>query len=73
MSNKWEVIVGNVGTVYEGSNGFKARQEYSAYVAISKKNTGRAGGESVFLMKNGEPDVEHIGPVDLQEYERSIT
>lgn len=59
--NQWEVLVGNVGLAHEGYNGKEARKEYAAYVRISKSGGGRAGGETVTLIKNGEPVREHVG------------
>jgi len=65
MKNKWEVIVGNVGSVYLGSNGFDARKHYNQYVYLSKHNHGRAGGEPVTLMKNDEIELEY-NPVNKE-------
>lgn len=53
--NYWEVVVGNVGFVYEGTNGFKARALYNQYVNISATHeSSRAYNESVTLFKNGD-------------------
>ena len=52
--SRWEVIVGNVGAVYDGPNGFEAIKAYGEYVAISKAGEGRAGYEPVYLMRNRE-------------------
>ena len=60
-THKWEVIVGNVGTVYDNKNGFKARQTYYEYVRQSKAAHGRASGEPVCLTRDGEPHLEHEG------------
>ena len=57
----YEVIVSNIGTVYEGTNGFKAIREYNAYVGISKRSIGRAAGERVTMLRDGEIHKEHIG------------
>jgi hypothetical protein len=51
---KFEVIVGNVGTVYGGNSFMTAMAEFSAYVKISKTGKGRAAGEPVTMMHNGE-------------------
>ena len=64
INNTWEVIVGNVGKIYSGTNGFEAIKEYNAYVHISKSGLGRAGGEDVILFKNGEPHKEFFGTVN---------
>ena len=55
----WQVIVGNIGTVYDGANGFTARQDYDAYVGLSRAPYGRASGESVVLFRGGEIELEH--------------
>ena len=47
---QYQVIVGNVGTVYSGPSKRMARREYTAYVRISKAGVGRAGDENVTLM-----------------------
>jgi hypothetical protein len=51
----WEVIVGNVGTVYRGPHPVTARLEYNMSVALAGRPFGRYSGESVDLWKNGEP------------------
>ena len=51
---KYEVIVGNVGTIYQGDNLASARKEYKAYVKISKEGYGRAGNEEVTLFDGGD-------------------
>ena len=66
MKNNWETIVGNVGTVYTGTNGFEARKTYSQYVAISKNGLGHAGHENVTLMKNDEPYLEYVPSVEVR-------
>lgn len=53
-SHLWEVIVGNIGTVYSGTNGFEANTTFQTYVGQSNSGYGRAGGEDVTLMKDGE-------------------
>ena len=64
---RWEVIVGNVGTVFDGTRESAARQAYKDYVIKSKSGNGRAGGEDVTLMKNGEPVDEHFGSNGVME------
>lgn len=56
-----QVIVGNIGTVYSGSNNKEAARVYKEYISQSKSNYGRAGGEDVTWMKNGEPHKEFTG------------
>ncbi len=59
----YAVIVGNVGTVYNGSSLKEAKKAYLDYVKISVSGNGRAGGESVNLLdeKTGEMLMEHFG------------
>jgi hypothetical protein len=49
-----DVIVGNIGTVYSGSNRAIAILLFIDYVAASKGGVGRAGDEDVTLMEDGE-------------------
>jgi hypothetical protein len=60
----YEVVVGNVGKVYEGSNYKSALRAYGNYVRASQLGHGRAGGESVSLWKDNEPIKEHVGRID---------
>ena len=55
----WEVIVGNVGTVFMGENGFNAIKTYNKCIASSKSGYGRMSGESVYLIKDGEINKEY--------------
>jgi len=52
--NEYQVIVGNVGTVYDGKNKRDAMRTYKAYVIRAILPNGRAAGASVYLMANGE-------------------
>ena len=51
----YQVIVGNIGTVYDGDCLEKATATYNEYVEQSQSGTGRAGNEEVTLFKSGEP------------------
>ena len=57
----WTTIVGNVGTVYEGTNGFTAKQLYEYWVRLSKGSQGRASGEPVTLLRDDEIHKQHDG------------
>jgi len=59
MNHNYQVIVGNVGTVYEGTNGFTATRDYNSYVGISKRGIGRAGNEPVTMIKDDEIHKEY--------------
>ena len=55
------LIVGNIGTVYRGTNGFEAMKQYGQYVALSKAPHGRASGENVTLFCDDEIKREFVG------------
>jgi hypothetical protein len=59
----YEVIVGNIGTVYSGDNLEHATAIFDSYVAQSRSTFGRAAGESVTLLQDDdiirEYEVEH--------------
>jgi hypothetical protein len=58
----YEVIVGNVGSVYRGRSRVKALAIYESYVTISQEHeTARCYGEDVTLMADGEIEQEHRG------------
>ncbi len=63
----YDVIVGNIGTVYSGTNHRDARLHARTYIDQSKSERGRAGGESVTIFKNGEITEEYIGTHDKEE------
>jgi hypothetical protein len=48
----WQVVVGNIGTVYQGNNQDKATATYHEYVRLSRCNLGRGGGESVVIFRS---------------------
>ena len=62
---RYQVIVGNIGTVYDGNSRGLADCEFTAFCKISDRMTGRAAGESVTLMDNDEPVKEYTGKLDL--------
>ena len=58
----YEVIVGNVGSVYHGKSRTTALATYESYVEISKEHVGaRCYGEDVILLVDGEIEREHTG------------
>lgn len=63
----YEVIVGNVGTVYSGKSKRVADAKFDGYVAASNSGAGRAGDEDVTMMCNDEPCREHQGAVSILE------
>jgi len=60
----WTVIVGNIGTVYEGCNSHEAQQSYKTYVSLSQQGYGRGGDEVVTLIKGEEIVQEHLPDLD---------
>ena len=59
--SKFQVVVGNVGTVYDGNSYMVAQCKYDRYVKASRAGEGRVAGEPVTLMHNGEVRMEHAG------------
>ena len=58
----YSVVVSNVGTVADNlNNPVLARKEYGDWVKAAKAPHGRAAGESVTLLKDGEPELAHCG------------
>jgi hypothetical protein len=53
-SSNYEVIVGNIGTVYSGSNYEEAEEEYKDYLDASQSPYGKASGEEVTFLKDNE-------------------
>ena len=64
IKHRYEVIVGNIGTVYDGGSRRLADKNYAEYVQQSKSDYGRAAGESVTLMKDDDIAKEYVGTVD---------
>lgn len=56
----YEVIVGNIGTVYTGRDAKIARETMQEYIRQSKSGVGRAGNEPVTLLLNGEIFDEYV-------------
>ena len=54
----YQVVVGNIGTVYEGTDKDKAQANYDEYERQSMTGYGRAAGEPVCLMRDGDVIVE---------------
>lgn len=51
---KYEVTVGNIGTVHEGHTSSQAWQCYGEYKARSELGVGRGGHEPVAIFRDGE-------------------
>ena len=66
----FQVVVGNLGTVYCGDNREEAVERYFAYCDQAGLPFGRASGESVTLLSYGEVEWEKAGKNDEDdEYE----
>jgi hypothetical protein len=63
----YQVIVGNIGTVYDGPEKQTAQWEYEAFIAGSESGVGRCGGEDVTLMKDGDIEAEFYGTITRSE------
>jgi len=59
MARKFEVVVGNVDVVWRGSSHKMGAAEFNEWVENSQRGIGRAAGESVTLLENGEPIREY--------------
>ncbi len=59
--NDNQVIVGNIGTVYDGDDEAEAYRLFKEYSEQSANNYGRAAGEDVTWMRHGEPHMEFTG------------
>lgn len=65
--SRYEVVVGNVGTVYTGTSRKDALDSYNEYVELSESGFGRAANEDVALMLDGEFEQEHLGEKPEEE------
>jgi DNA-binding PadR family transcriptional regulator len=79
--SEYVVNVGNVGNVLSTTDYDEAKKTYDEYVEISNSGVGKAGNETVYLLKDGEPIKEHQGSIneskevkdgDLKEIEKEI-
>jgi len=62
----WQVIVGNIGTVYDGDDAKSAMRTYLEYIDQSKLVYGRASGENVVLLNGGDV-LDSYDPTSLQD------
>ena len=59
--NNYQVIVGNIGTVYSGDSKVIAFETFKEYVGQSQTSHMKASGESVVLLRDGEVEKEFLG------------
>lgn len=52
---KYEVTVGNIGSVYRGDDEEEAKKTFAEYDWQAANDYGRAAGEEVCLWVDGEP------------------
>lgn len=61
MRNNYQVIVGNIGTVYSGGSKVIAFETFKEYVQQSKTAHMKVSGETVVLLRDGEIEKEFLG------------
>jgi len=59
---RYQVVVGNIGTVFDGNDAGSALDNYKDYVNMSERGEGRAAGEHVALIVDGEVADENECP-----------
>ena len=64
---KYQVVVGNIGTVYDGPLLKEAMENYRHYREQSESLGGRAGGEDVTLFEDGDIKWEFTGQNTLDD------
>ena len=60
---RWQVVVGNIGTVYDGDDVGEADLTFRGYVKASASGLGRGAHEGVTIFQDGEPAKEHNPPI----------
>jgi hypothetical protein len=62
---QYELIVGNIGSIYFGFSRAEALRTYRSYVESSRETAGsRACGEDVTLLVDTEIEKQHIGHLE---------
>lgn len=57
--SRFEVIVGNIGSVFTGEHEGNARRLFNSWRKLSINGQGRAAGEPVYLLMDDELVKEH--------------
>lgn len=65
MQQYYEVLVGNIGKVWEGNHHNDGMNVYAIYVNQSQTNYGRASGADVTLWVDGEIIKEFVGSITM--------
>lgn len=74
VTHTYEVYVGNVGCVYNGPDSREAMDNYTHYANLSdSRRSGRAWGETVCLLHNGEITHEHTGSLSMEQFNDNPT
>lgn len=75
VTHTYEVYVGNIGRVYNGSDSREAMDNYTHYAKLSdsRQSGGRAWGETVCLLHNGEITREHTGSLAMEQFNDNPT
>ena len=68
IRDTYEVLVSNIGAVYNGADVVTAHNNFNYYVRASRVGFGRVSRESVTMLKNGEIVKEYI-PERLEDNE----
>lgn len=66
MKHNYEIIVGNIGQVHDCTNAKEALAVYTEYVNQSSASYGRAAGEDVTIMRDGEPWREYVANLNSE-------
>lgn len=64
MTIRHEIIVSNIGIVYDGTDIAEARRTFNEYCNQARDHVGRASGESVTWLLDGEIEVVQKGDED---------
>ena len=63
--SKHQILVGNIGIACDTASAKEARSAFNEYISQSKSDYGRAGGETVTWLKNGEIFKEYSRTIKL--------
>lgn len=64
---KYQVVVGNIGTVYDGNMAGAAQAVFDEYMEQSRNNVGRAAGEPVTIMEDGNEKWSYTPEEDMMK------
>ncbi len=69
MKHMDEIIVGNIGSVYHGTDAGEARKTYKEYKGMSRQGYGRCAYEGVVWMRDGEiyKETDPSGPLKRED------